>query len=250
MVNIKLNREKIVSRKGMLAFIHELRKIFFKELFLDSKDNKHTKAKHLFLKHIDNDHEQMEIFFSACVDIKDQLYEDLEFFFQSDPAANSYEEIVTVYPGYIAIRFYRIAHQLYIQGYKAHARAISEEAHFKTGIDIHPGAKINYPFFIDHGTGIVIGETSLIGKNVKIYQGVTLGAKSLGQGAKLKDVKRHPTIGNNVTIYSNASILGGDVNIGDNVVIGSNVYIVSKSIEPNTTVILEEPKMIVREKKN
>lgn len=248
MVDIKLNKSNLVSRKGLLSFISELRKIFFKELFSNQNDNKHAKAKHLFLKYIDKDVNNMETFFNACTSIKEQLYEDLAFFLSSDPAANNYEEIVTIYPGYCAIRYYRVAHQLYKQGYKVVARLISEEAHLKTGIDIHPGATIDTPFFIDHGTGIVIGETATIGKNVKIYQGVTLGAKSLGAGAKLKDVKRHPTIGDNVTIYSNASILGGDVIIGDNVVIGSNVYIVSKSIEPNTRVILEEPKMTLIEK--
>ena len=248
MVDIKLDRNKIISRKHMLTFVHELRKLFYKELFEEHKDNKYSHAKHLFLRYIDNNHEAMEIFFKECKNIKDQLYEDLRFFKESDPACNSYEEIVSVYPGYTAIRYYRVANQLYKQGYKSHARLIAEEAHVKTGIDIHPGATIGYPFFIDHGTGIVIGETTIIGKNVKIYQGVTLGAKSLTKGYQLRDVKRHPTIGNNVTIYSNASILGGDTIIGDNVIVGANVYLISKVIENNTSLILEEPSIIYKDK--
>ena len=128
-------------------------------------------------------------------------------------------------------------------------RFITEYAHSKTGIDIHPGATIGKNFFIDHGTGIVIGETTIIGNDVKIYQGVTLGALSLSKGSKLKNVKRHPTILNNVTIYSGASIFGGETIIGNNVTIGSNVFI-TESIADDTIVMIDKPKLIYKEKKS
>ena len=140
---------------------------------------------------------------------------DLEFFFASDPAANSLEEIKLTYPGYRCIVLYRIAHILFNKNQKLEARIISELAHSVTGIDIHPGATIGSPFFIDHGTGIVIGETTIIGKNVRIYQGVTLGALSPKAGQKIKGVKRHPTILDNVTIYAGATLLG-DITVGNN----------------------------------
>ena len=156
-----------------------------------------------------------------------------------DPACISYQEIVLSYPGYEAILSYRIAHELYKINQILLSRIITEEAHKNTGIDINPGATIGENLFIDHGTGIVIGETTVIGNNVKIYQGVTLGALSLLKGRELKGVKRHPTIEDNVTIYSNASILGGKTIIGKNSTIGANVYLVS-SLEENTIVYLSE----------
>ena len=189
-----------------------------------------------------NDEDALE-FLDKLQDVRVDLACDLLFFMDSDPAANSEEEVVFAYPGYKAILYYRVAHILFESGYKFIARVISEHAHFLTGIDIHPGAQIGCPLFIDHGTGIVIGETAIVGKNVKIYQGVTLGALSLAKGSKLKGVKRHPTIGNNVTIYSGASILGGDVTIGNNVVIGSNVFLL-KSVPSNYRVVLQEPELI------
>ena len=162
----------------------------------------------------------------------------------SDPAVDSREEVILAYPGFKAIRYYRIAHELYLLNEKLFARIISEEAHFLTGIDIHPACKIDSPFFIDHGTGIVIGETTEIGHHVRLYQGVTLGALSLKDPTKVRGVKRHPTIGNNVIIYANASILGGDVIIGDNVVIGGNVFL-TESIPANHKVLIQNPKLNV-----
>ncbi len=157
--------------------------------------------------------------------IHDRLFEDLDAAYNGDPAAQSKEEIILSYPGYYAIFVHRVAHVLY----KAHVpllpRIMSEIAHSSTGIDIHPGAVIGRRFFIDHGTGIVIGETAMIGRNVRIYQGVTLGAKSLEHASELRGKKRHPTICDNVIIYSGASILGGDTVIGENTTIGSNVFI-------------------------
>lgn len=164
---------------------------------------------------------------------------DLDFFFECDPAANGLEEIKLTYPGYKAILFHRIAHILYKKGQKIEARIISEYAHSITGIDINPGASIGSPFFIDHGTGVVIGETSVIGNRVRLYQGVTLGALSPKQGQKIKNVKRHPTIKDDVIIYANTTILG-DITIGENTVIGGGVYI-SEDIPSNSKVSLPKP---------
>ena len=194
-----------------------------------------------------NNETQFNKFAKKLDTIKCHLDDDLDFFLESDPAALSKEEIILCYPGFKAIIYYRVAHALYSLNYKLEARVISEQAHFLTGIDIHPGAKIGHPFFIDHGTGIVVGETTIIGNYVRLYQGVTLGALSLSKGAKIKGIKRHPTIGNNVIIYANASILGGSVIIGDNVIVGGNVFI-SESIPSNCKVIISRPKLMVIKK--
>lgn len=209
-------------------------------------DDELDSAKKLFLDYIGDD-SQCKAFFSKVDDIKKKLLKDLDFFYESDPASDSLDEILSCYPGYKAITYYRIAHELCEIGLRLPARIISEQAHVETGIDIHPAAEIGYPFFIDHGTGIVIGETTIIGNNVKIYQGVTLGALSLKKGRGITGQKRHPTIGNNVTIYSNASILGGDVVIGDNVVIGGNVYL-TESVPSNSSVIIQKPELILIKK--
>lgn len=174
------------------------------------------------------------------------LKEDLNFFMDSDPAAHSIEEIRIAYPGFKAIAIYRVSHVLYKLGYKVHARFFSEIGHSMTGIDIHPAANIDYPFFIDHGTGIVVGQTSSIGKNVKIYQCVTLGALSLSNAQELRGVIRHPQIGNNVTIYAGASLLGA-ITIGDNVTIGSNVFL-TESVPNNTRVVIGKPELIIKSK--
>ena len=167
--------------------------------------------------------------------VKRLLDEDLEAAYHGDPAASSKEEIIVAYPGFYAIFVHRIAHVLYQRKVQILPRVMSELAHSSTGIDIHPGATIGHRIFIDHGTGVVIGETAEIGDNVRIYQGVTIGAKSLEHADKLRGVKRHPTIKNNVIIYAGASILGGDTVIGNNVIVGSNVFI-TFSIEDNKVV--------------
>ena len=178
--------------------------------------------------------------FSKVIDeIKAKLDKDLEFFYEGDPAADSKDEIIMAYPGFMAIAYYRVAHELYKLGVCYVPRIITEIAHSKTGIDIHPACKIGCPFFIDHGTGIVIGETSEIGNYVKMYHGVTLGALSLEGGHALHGVKRHPTIKDYVTIYSGASILGGETVIEERAVIGSNVFIVN-SVVKDTKVIYSE----------
>lgn len=165
--------------------------------------------------------------------------EDARFFYECDPAANSIEEIKLTYPGFKAILYYRIAHILYKKTQKIEARIVSELAHSITGIDINPGAEIGYPFFIDHGTGIVIGETTVIGKYVRLYQGVTLGALSPKQGQSIKGVKRHPSIKDNVVIYANATLLG-DITVGENSVIGGGVFI-TEDIPANSKVTSAKP---------
>ena len=157
--------------------------------------------------------------------IREYIETDVQAAYDGDPAAYSKDEIIYSYPGLFAILVYRIAHELFLLNVPIIPRMMTEYAHRETGIDIHPGASIGKYFFIDHGTGIVIGETTEIGNNVKIYQGVTLGALSTRGGQMLKNKKRHPTIEDNVTIYSGASILGGDTVIGRDVVIGGNAFI-------------------------
>lgn len=174
--------------------------------------------------------------------IREILETDVEAGFEGDPAADGKDEIILSYPGFYAISIYRMAHELFLLGVPMIPRMMTEYAHGKTGIDIHPGATIGSYFFIDHGTGIVIGETTIIGDHVKIYQGVTLGGLSTRGGQSLKGKKRHPTIGNNVTIYSGASILGGDTCIGENTVIGGNAFI-TKSIAANTRVSMKNLEM-------
>ena len=172
-------------------------------------------------------------------EIYDRICSDVIAGYEGDPAAGSADEVILAYPAFIAIGTYRIAHELYLLEQKMVARLMSEYAHRKTGIDIHPGATIGKHFFIDHGTGVVIGETTVIGEHVKLYQHVTLGAKSFPvaeDGTLVKGIKRHPNIGNYVVIYAGATILGGDVYIGDHSVIGGNVWI-THSVEPGSTVV-------------
>jgi serine O-acetyltransferase len=164
-------------------------------------------------------------FLSRIPMIREYIETDLQAAYDGDPAAYSKDEIIFSYPGFYAIMINRLAHELYKLSVPIIPRIMTEYAHNLTGIDIHPGATLGKYFFIDHGTGIVIGETTVIGDNVKVYQGVTLGALSTRGGQKLKSVKRHPTIEDNVTIYSGASILGGETVIGKNAVIGSNAFI-------------------------
>jgi serine O-acetyltransferase len=172
---------------------------------------------------------------------------DVAAAYEGDPAAQSFEEIVISYPCIIAIATYRIAHELYLKQVPLIPRIMSECAHTRTGIDIHPGSRIGKNFFIDHGTGVVIGETAVIGKNVKIYQGVTLGALAPGKGKSLRGTKRHPTIEDNVTIYAEATILG-DVVIGKGAVIGGNVWI-KESVPAGVTVNTPSADLIYKKRK-
>ncbi|MCI8536646.1 MAG: serine acetyltransferase [Hungatella sp.] len=177
-------------------------------------------------------------FLKKVPQIREYLETDLEAFFDGDPAAANKDEIILSYPGMLAITVYRMAHELFILSVPLIPRTMTEYAHSVTGIDIHPGASIGKYFFIDHGTGIVVGETTIIGEHVKVYQGVTLGALSTSGGQKLKSTKRHPTIEDEVTIYSGASILGGETIIGKGAVIGGNAFI-TKSVEAGSRVSIK-----------
>ena len=193
----------------------------------------------LALNVVSNDSDKIvKEYFDGLPNIIHKINLDVEAGYAGDPAATSEDEVILCYPAFIAIGTYRFAHPLYEKGVEIIPRIMSEYAHGKTGIDIHPGAKIGKSFFIDHGTGVVIGETTVIGDNVKIYQNVTLGSKSFSKnadGSLVKGIKRHPNIGNNVVIYAGATILGGDTNIGDNAVIGGNAWITS-SVDANEKV--------------
>jgi len=185
---------------------------------------------------------------SKIPEIRELLKGDVKAAYDGDPAAKSYEEIVLSYPCITAIMVYRVAHQLYVKNIPLIPRIMTEWAHEKTGIDINPGARIGKNFFIDHGTGVVIGETTIIGDNVKIYQGATLGALSFPKderGQIIKGGKRHPTIEDNVTIYAEATILG-NVTIGKNSVVGGNVW-VKESVPSGVTVMTSQPELIYKE---
>ncbi len=173
------------------------------------------------------------------------LQTDLEAAYKGDPAAGSVEEVLLAYPGLEAVAVYRLAHLLYGMKVALLPRMMTEWAHSRTGIDIHPGARIGSHFFIDHGTGVVIGETCVIGNDVKIYHGVTLGARSTHGGQQLRGKKRHPTIEDGVTIYPGATILGGETVIGRGTVIGGNVWLL-ESIAADCTVTMQEQQLLVR----
>ena len=181
-------------------------------------------------------------FFGRLAEIQQMLLKDVQAGFDGDPAAKSKEEIIFSYPGLFAIFVYRIAHELYLMDVPFIPRIMTEYAHSRTGIDINSGATIGEYFFIDHGTGVVIGETTCIGNHVKLYQGVTLGALSTRSGQQLAGVKRHPTIQDNVTIYSGSTILGGETVIGEECVIAGGAFITS-SVPPRTKVTVKKPEL-------
>lgn len=200
------------------------------------------------IKGIDDMAEEITIkFIDAIPDIQQLIFKDVEAELQGDPAAGSKEDIIFSYPGIYAIYVYRIAHVLYELKVPFIPRIMTEYAHSKTGIDINPGAKIGEYFFIDHGTGIVIGETTEIGNHVKIYQGVTLGALSTMKGQALSGVKRHPTIEDNVVIYANTTVLGGETTVGKNSVVAGNTF-VTESIPENTKVSAYVPELQLRKR--
>lgn len=251
----------MIDCEKIIDFIYEVRKSFFPNIFESVKNkniNKYkkqkiAKAKKILLNEIKKvkktNVEEMDNIFEEIKKVEKILNKDIEMFMESDPAVFSKEEVVLAYPGLFAIFVYRISHVLYLYKIPLVPRVMTEYAHQVTGIDIHPGAQIGNKFFIDHGTGIVIGETSIIGNNVKIYQGVTIGALSLDKGKMLKNVKRHPTIKNNVTLYANATLLGGNTVIGDNVIIGGNTFITS-SVNDNMMVFLKKQDLVCKERKN
>ena len=186
-------------------------------------------------------------FFNRLPRVREMAVDDVAAHFEGDPAAGSHEETIFSYPGLYAITVQRLAHELYEMDVPLLPRTITEHAHAQTGIDIHPGAELGGRLLIDHGTGVVIGETCRVGVNVKIYQGVTLGALAPGHGQKLRGMRRHPTIEDDVTIYAGATILGGDTVIGRGSTIGGNVFL-TQSVPPNTRVVAEPPSLRYREK--
>ncbi len=190
-------------------------------------------------------------FLSYIPTLQQKLSKDVSTAYEGDPAARHFDEVIFSYPGLYAITVYRIAHWLHTQGVPLIPRIMTEYAHSRTGIDIHPGVVIGDNFFMDHGTGIVIGETTRIGNRVRIYQGVTLGALSLSKEEceSLRNQKRHPTIEDDVIIYANATILGGNTIIGAGSVIGGNVWL-TESVPPGTEVFLEKPKLVFKNRNN
>lgn len=188
------------------------------------------------------------LFLDRLPELRETLATDAQAAFDGDPACKGADEVIFCYPGFEAVTVHRLAHLLYELNIPFIPRMMAEWAHGRTGIDIHPGATIGPYFFIDHGTGVVIGETCEIGSHVKLYQGVTLGALSFptdDSGALVRDQKRHPTIGDRVVVYANATILGGETIVGHDSVVGSSVWL-TKSVEPHTTVLLEKPNLRVR----
>ncbi|WDI42943.1 serine O-acetyltransferase [Bremerella sp. P1] len=187
-------------------------------------------------------------FLNRIPDLRDILATDVQAAYDGDPACTNLDEVIFCYPGLEAITVYRVANSLYKLGVPFIPRMMTEWAHKQTGIDIHPGATIGSFFFIDHGTGVVIGQTCEIGKHVKLYQGVTLGALSFdtdNEGNIVRGMKRHPTIEDHVVIYANATVLGGRTVVGNHSVVGSSVWL-TRSVDPNTTVLLEKPRLRLR----
>jgi serine O-acetyltransferase len=187
-------------------------------------------------------------FLERIPELRKTLASDVQAAYDGDPACKNLDEVIFCYPGLEAVTVHRLAHELYSMGVPFIPRMMSEWSHKQTGIDIHPGAKIGHHFFIDHGTGVVVGETCTIGDHVKLYQGVTLGALSFptdAHGNLLRDMKRHPTIEDRVVVYANATILGGKTIIGHDAVIGSSVWL-THGVDPKTTVTLEKPSLRIR----
>ena len=231
----------------IIDIIEKMRFILFLEYFAKGDDVETQLERALervftALKNQGVSEETASGFIAAIPEMREELKTDIDAAYDGDPAAYSKAEIVISYPGLFAVMVQRMAHRLYLWEVPLIPRMMTEYAHSITGIDIHPGASIGRHFFIDHGTGIVVGETTIIGNYVKIYQGVTLCALSTRGGQKLKSVKRHPTLGDYVTVYSGASILGGDTVVGEGAVIGGNAF-VTKSIPGQTRVSVKNPEL-------
>ncbi|MGM9808090.1 MAG: serine O-acetyltransferase [Bacilli bacterium] len=238
----------VLKKQDAEKFIRLNQELIFKDLFNNKLKYRIFEKIHFLkikriLRKFGANKNTISFFCNESKKLKKILLEDAEFTYQCDPASEGIDEIILTYPGFFAVFCYRIAHILKSVNVRLLPRMISEFAHTQTGIDIHPGATIGHPFCIDHGTGIVIGETSIVGNYVKMYQGVTLGALSLKEGQNLKNIKRHPTIGNNVTLYADAFVFGGDTVIGDNVIVGNNA-IIRESVEANKVVYLKNEVII------
>lgn len=267
----RLEQEQLLNRSVLIQILEKMRQILFPGYFEDNRMRKEflrffvgerlefityhlTKQIAVALGNSDmcdgcersviikRSEEIVSTFLSKIPMLREYLETDVQAAFDGDPAAFNFEEIVLCYPGLMAISTYRIAHELQILGVPLIPRIMTEHAHSRTGIDIHPGATIGKYFFIDHGTGIVIGETTEIGEHVKIYQGVTLGGLSTRKGQGLKGAKRHPTIRDNVTIYAGATVLGGETIIGKNVTVAGNTFIV-QSIPDDMRVSARAPEL-------
>lgn len=263
---------RMPDRKVIIKIIENLQKVFFPAYFAGgtvSHVSAETFAEFLLGEIYTDLREQVHLAFSNTIADESELRErtnavcdrflcrlpqiqtilmkDVTANFDGDPAAGSKEEVIFSYPGLYAIFVYRVAHELYESGVPLIPRIMSEYAHGATGIDINPGAQIGEYFFIDHGTGVVVGETTIIGDNVKLYQGATLGALSPAGMATNPNVRRHPKVGNNVVIYANSTLLGGATEIGDNVVVGGNAFLTS-SVASNTVVSVKNPEMTFRGK--
>ncbi len=235
---IKSSAQSFVNDLLQLLFPHFSENEYYNSNEIESKIYLLRRNLNIILTSLNGDikeraEEYSNNFIAKLPSIHQNLYKDAQAIYDGDPAAESLDEVILAYPGFFAIAVYRIANELYKLNIPLLPRIFSEYAHQITGIDIHPGAEIGSSFFIDHGTGIVIGETTSIGKNVKIYQGVSLGALSVQK--KLAKKKRHPTIEDDVIIYSNAVILGGSTTIGKGSVIGGNVWL-TRSVPPNSIV--------------
>lgn len=265
---------KLPNRDSIIEIIHQLRQLLFPGYFGKQNLSEETICYHvgellttihnklveqvenaLFQQHSaaaeaarDNAISCVDDFLQTIPKLRHILAKDVQAAFDGDPAAENTDEIIFSYPGLFAIMVYRLAHELHRRGVPLIPRIMTEYAHSVTGIDIHPGATIDEHFFIDHGTGVVIGETTRIGKHVKIYQGVTLGALSTRGGQRLRGVTRHPLLEDEVTVYSGASILGGETVIRKGVVISSNVF-VTQSVPPNTRVTVRNPELQYRDRK-
>lgn len=272
----RINSEVIPSREAIIEIIYRLREILFPGYFSKEKidpvniryqmgqsvsvvfemlaEQITNSVRYDCLRNnkpcihcFDQGQKEAVTFLKSIPKLRRILATDVRAAYEGDPAAKSYDEIIFSYPGIFAIMVYRIAHELYEQEIPLLPRIMTEYAHSFTGIDIHPGARIGKSFFIDHGTGVVIGETTEIGMNVRIYQGVTLGALSLPKdaGEQLRGKKRHPTIEDDVIIYAEATILGEKAIIGARSVVGGNVWI-TEPVPPDTRVILETPRLIYK----
>ncbi len=267
------------SHKAIIDIIHQARGILFPGYFTKSKLHKSNlqyfigqetsdlyeklmeqilmairhdcRRNHLSCTHCEEiSHLHALTFIEKLPEVATTLATDIRATLAGDPATQSPDEVIFSYPGLLAITVFRLAHELYLLEVPIIPRIMTEHAHSLTGIDIHPGATIGPGFFIDHGTGVVIGETTIIGKDVRLYQGVTLGALSLPRdaGVRLRKMKRHPTIEDNVIIYSNTTILGGETVIGENSIIGGNIWL-TESVKTKTKVLLKKPELIYYDSK-
>lgn len=266
-----IDSDKKLNREGVIEILEMIRQVLFPGYFEMKKLHSETIAYHLgdlledirykLTKQVENAltytsedkalpksaagknaAELVGCFMQRLAPLRDILATDVQAAYEGDPAAFNTDEVIFSYPGVFAITVNRIAHELHLLGVPMIPRIMTEYAHNLTGIDIHPGATIGEYFFIDHGTGVVVGETTEIGRHVKIYQGVTLGALSTRGGQSLRNVKRHPTLKDNVTVYSGASILGGETVIGEGAVIGSNAFLTSSVLE-HTKVSIKNPEL-------